>query len=260
MSLSAIQHAAIQRWHDTLSAGNVTPTACVIALNGRTVERRAWSTADALLSALDSVASLGGGVRTYQILALGLRDDDELARIEVRIDPKALAAASDERQSADARNITAAAAAITATDHKSVGVAIKATSDALGESHNALIGMMSAFGRAGGELLKSHADAVKSIDARAARAEARVSELEDRESKLRKENDELRELLTEAVKTAETERQNSKDVTEMLRGAFGPRVDELVKGFAMRAIAMHGPQPTDPTPPTNTPGTNGVAS
>lgn len=257
MSLTSVQHAAITRWHDTLSAGSVTPTACVIALNGRTVERRAWSSADALLSALDSVASLGGGVRTYQILALGLRDDDELARIEVRIDPKALALASDERQGAAAREVTAAAAVIASTDHKSVGVAIKATSDALGESHNALIGMMSAFGRAGGELLKSHADAVKSIDARAARAETRVSELEDRESKLRRENDELRELLTEAVKTAETERKNSQDLTEMLRSAFGPRVDELVKQFAARTIAMHSPPDT---PPTNTPPTNGVAS
>lgn len=236
--LSSDQRERLIAWGQGLAASQVR--VWLVARGGRTITR-APALSDAL-DAVDSASSLDARVATYQILALGEHDDDEVARIDVRIDPKALAVASESEAARAAHVVTAQAAAIAASDHKGVATAVKSTAEALGESHRALVAMVRAFGDAGGAMLKSHGEAVVALDARAARAEKRLSETEQRLDAARDRERELTQMLQDALAEAERLKRNSQDLVEVLRATFGPKVDAVLAGLqAASAGAAEGP-------------------
>lgn len=230
------QRAKLTQWGSTLARCDVH--AWLVARAGRTITR-APTLAEALES-IDAASSLDSRAAVYQVIALGEHDDTEHARIDVRVDPKALALAERDEHARTAQVVTAQAAAIAATDHKGVATAVKATSEALGEAHTALVAMVRVFGESGGAMLKAHGEAVKALDARAERAERRLSELETALDATRARERELMQLLADAVSEAERLKRNGDDLIQVLRSTFGPKVDQIVRGLASAAANEEG--------------------
>jgi hypothetical protein len=232
--MNATQRDALKTWAESVR----DCASFTLAVSGRTIERA--STVDELLSAIERAVSLSASVRTYQVLATDAAGG-ELARTDVKLDPKSRELATSAERELAAREASATAAVIASTDHRVVQATIKTLGEQTSESHSALLGMVAAFGKAGGELMNANAQAVKAIDERASRAEARLSKIEADNDALRAENRELLGLLKEALDTAEKHKRDAQDFMVIVRGAFGPKVDELVRGWtAAREHAQAG--------------------
>lgn len=209
-----------------------------VCVTGRRIESA--SSSDAMIGAIERASSLSASVRTYQVIALDAQGE-ELARTDCKVDPRAGELARGAERELASREAAATAQVIAASDHKVVAATIKTLGEQSSESHNALLGMVAAFGKAGGELIGAHAQAVKAIDERASRAEARLTKVEEDNDKLREENRELVSLLKGAIDDAERLKREKDDLITLLRGTFGPKVDALIAGFAAKAQADAAP-------------------
>lgn len=206
--------------------------------------RRIESTRDveAMLASLDRASSLSASVRTFQVIAFDAQSE-ELARTECKVDPRAgeLARANDRELAT--REASATAQVIAASDHRVVAATIKTLGEQTSESHNALLGMVSAFGKSGSEMMVANAAALKATDERAARAESRLSKVESDNDTLRAENRELLAMLREAISEAERAKKERDDLVSLARGVVGPKLDSVIAGFAANAAAAGVPMP-----------------
>ena len=232
MSLAEAKRDALVSWAASIRA---EPHEWRLNLNNRLVTSGAWSI-DSLVHAIETASSLNGAARTFVVLAVDSAGD-ELARTDVRVDPKELARTASAEIERDTRAATATAQVIAATDHKAVSSAFKANSDALSESHNALIKMVAAFGDAGGSMMKANVEVIKTLDARAASDAQRIANLEIELRAEKKRGDTLEDMVEKAIAEAERLKQEQRDFVLMARATFGDKVDDFVKAFAANASA-----------------------
>lgn len=200
-----------------------------LVLNNRVVTVGPWQV-DAMLDALETAASLNGAVRTFVVIALDAQSE-ELARTDVRVDPKALARVASEEIDAQTRNVAATAQVIAATDHRSVASAFKANAEALAESHGSLIAMVKAFGDAGSAMMKSNVEVIKTLDTRAANDAQTIVRLESEARELRGKLEALEGLAERAMLEAERLKGEQRDLVLMLRAAFGDEVARMAGNF-----------------------------
>ena len=184
----------------------------------------------AVVDAIEDASSLAGGARTFVLVATS-GDSDELARLDVKVDAKAIALARTEDRELSTREATATASVIAASDHRTVQAAIKAVTEQNAESHNALVAMTRVFGEAAGAVLKGNAEIVKTLDARADRDAKEIERVSAENASLRKQNQELQELSDAAMREAEKLKEDSRDLVLLCRAAFGEQFRDVMKGF-----------------------------
>lgn len=184
----------------------------------------------AVVDAIEDAASLAGGARTFAVIATD-GEEREVARLDVKVDAKALALARTDDRELSTREATATASVIAATDHRTVQATVKAVVEQNGESHNALVAMVRVFGESAGAILKGNAEALKTLDARSERDAKEIERLSADNSRLRTQNQELQELADTAMKEAEKLKQDSSDLVLLCRAAFGEQFREVMKGF-----------------------------
>lgn len=233
------QSDALKTW----ASSHVDAVRFDVCITGRRIESA--TSGDGMVAAIERHSSLSATTRTFQIIAFDVQGE-ELARTEVKVDPRAGELAKSNDRELATREAAATAQVIAASDHRVVAATIKTLGEQVGESHSALLGMVAAFGKAGGELVSAHALAVKAIDERASRAESRITRLEDENDKLREENKDLFSMLKNAVDDAERFKREKDDLLTMVRGAFGPKVDALIAGFAAKAQTELTPEASPP--------------
>lgn len=233
-ALQSAQRDALVSW----AAQQRGAKAWRITLNGRTVTEGAPFDVDVLVQSIEQASSLSGStVRTFVVLALdAAAKGDELARCEVRVDPRELARVKADERAAETQHVAATASAIVASDHKSVAKAFEAQSSALAESHSALIGMVKAFGDAGAAMMKGNAAVVETLESRALRDAQTIIALEQRARDAEKRSTTFEDLAEAAMKEAERLKGEQRDLILLLRATFGDKVDEALARVA-RSVA-----------------------
>lgn len=184
----------------------------------------------AVVDAIEDAASLAGGSRTFVVVALD-GEETELARLDVKVDAKALALARTEERELGAREASATAQVIAASDHRAVQATIKAVTEQNAESHTALVSLVRVFGESAGAVLKGNAEVVKTLDARAERDAKEIERVSAENASLRKQNQELQELSDAAMREAEKLKDDSRDLVLLCRAAFGEQFRDVLKAF-----------------------------
>jgi hypothetical protein len=226
LSLTSDQRDAVMRWAASVSAGAAHWR---LVLNNRVVTVGAWDVGS-MLDAIETAASLNGAVRTFVLVALDAQSE-EIARTDVRVDPKALARAASADVAAQTQHVAATAQVIAATDHKSVSAAFKSNAEALGESHQALIAMVSAFGEAGKAMMQGNAQLTAQLAARATSDAQTIERLEREVRELRSSKERLEQLAERAMEEAERLKQEQRDFMLFARATFGDKVSEVAANF-----------------------------
>lgn len=240
--MSALRHEqrdALVSWGASIRGAK----AWRVTLSGRTVTEGSPFDVDVMVQAIEQASSLAGStVRTFVVLALdAAQKGDELARCEVRVDPRELARIKSDEDKAATQHIAATASALVATDHRAVAKAFEANSTALGESHSALIGMVKAFGDAGAAMMKGNAAIVEALEARAARDASTIIALEQRARDAEKRAQVFEDMTEQAIKEAERLKGEQRDLILLLRASFGDRVDEALANLGRSVVPKEVP-------------------
>lgn len=184
----------------------------------------------ALITTLEEAGSLAGVARTFVLVAHD-GDDREVARVDVRFDPKANALARADERELSAREASATAQVIAASDHRTVQATVKAVTEQNTESHNALVAMVRVFGESAGAVLKGNAEALRALDSRAERDAKEIDRLSAENASLRRRSDELQEIADASMREAERLKAEGKDLVLLCRAAFGDKFREVLSGF-----------------------------
>lgn len=225
---------------------------CVLRSSRVVLLEQAWPAGEpsSVADIVYECAELQGRTVTLTVEAQAV-DGKAIASTECKLDSAALALTRPREGSTEAQRVEAAAAAISATDHKALSQALVSLERHASRSNDTLLGMVSAFGEAGSAMLQAQGQTVAAMSQSIASLQKELEALRAENREIREQRDDAISALKETVALTEKLEKDKGDVGAVARAAFGPTVERMAKDIAH---GFNGKEVPLPIPTTETEG------